>query len=165
MVFKGKTSFSYFGDIGLDDINIKEVAPGKTCDFWPTKASPSSHPVSPLILPPINNNVNIINNNSKFRLRDVNSSSSGIGYLFGCFRGVHSQTSNYHETASDEPFRSSNSHNFARLAILDMTNFWLEKSRIWQDRDPKHSRLVNSSLFQKCSKTRTRVLNEKKFPC
>ena len=57
VVFKGKTSFSYFGDVGLDDINIKEVAAGKTCDFWPTKASPSNHIIPPLIPPPTGNSV------------------------------------------------------------------------------------------------------------
>lgn len=56
IVFEGTTSFSYFGDMGLDDITIEKVSQGKSCDFWPTHASSTLTPKSsipPLSIPTI----------------------------------------------------------------------------------------------------------------
>ena len=83
-MFKGKTSFSYLGDIGLDDIELKEVSAGKTCDFWPTKAAPSNNLTPSLMLnalpkvSPTVKSIPLINNNnngnyafsSKYNIKD-----------------------------------------------------------------------------------------------
>ncbi|XP_066932329.1 prostasin-like [Clytia hemisphaerica] len=64
IVFKGTTSFSYFGDIGLDDIDLKLVSSKSSCDFWPTNAATTNNnaiPTLPLVtigpngIPPVGN--------------------------------------------------------------------------------------------------------------
>ncbi|XP_057292187.1 transmembrane protease serine 5-like [Hydractinia symbiolongicarpus] len=47
IVFQGTTSYSFFGDIALDDIKISRQS---VCSFWPPEAVPKS--VTPTVTPP-----------------------------------------------------------------------------------------------------------------
>ena len=54
-------------------------------------------------------------------------STSTFQESFSCFQGVHSQTSNFHEIASDERIRSSNQSEQKLGQLSDMTDFQSEK--------------------------------------